>query len=374
MAGFTLGGGGAGLSAHDADYHSDVTAAGSTAGSLLSWDGSSAYNDTSRALALGTTTAVGALLSNTTAATVGAQQQYSSAMQWLGCGWITDSGGSSQTVGWRSYVKPGTGSTAAAPTLVFEYRTTTAGSWTEGAQMTSSGDFKAPGGITAGSGLAAGIVSMGTKGRVFSQTNVGSGLSTTGGIESTSNPGVCFVKSLTDGAAVRAWATAWYTLSATAPAGKLHSFGWVNNGGAFVESAYIAGNGDIVCNGGLGNGQALGIKALTTLHTLADATSSHSTGLNIPAGCLCLAVSTRVVTAIPSAGGVTYDVGIGGATTRYASGLSDAADTTDSGNDDGVRGYDAATEIILTTSGNTNAGTGQVRVTIHYIELTPPTS
>lgn len=120
-----------------------------------------------------------------------------------------------------------------------------------------------------------------------------------------------------------------------------------------------------------GNGQKLGLKTLTELTTIAAAATTD-TAIQIPAGALVLGVSVRVTTVIPTA--ATFNYGIAGATARYGTGIAVAATTTYPGTDDGVRFYAAATAIRITPDLTPGANTGRVRTTIHYLDLTPPTS
>lgn len=182
----------------------------------------------------------------------------------------------------------------------------------------------------------------------------------------------------------------------TVPSGTAPASGTVNNRGI-----YITGNGG-AAPGGTGvvnnyavlsdstapvslagtldatelqqtaaNGQMAVHKSLTELTTIAAAAFTD-TAIQIPAEALVFAVSVRSNVAIPTA--VTYDVGVAGATTRYATAISDAVGTTAKGTLDALRYYAAATSIRLTPNTTPGAATGKVRVTIHYIEITPPSS
>lgn len=119
------------------------------------------------------------------------------------------------------------------------------------------------------------------------------------------------------------------------------------------------------------NGTRLKIQSLTELTTIAAAAFTDTT-IQIPAGAQVLAVTCRVTTAIPTA--TTFDVGVSGATARYATGVSVAVNTTDKGTLDGHRYYAAATSIRITPSATPGANTGRLRVTIFYMDVTPSTS
>tara|TARA_Y100000310_G_scaffold159317_1_gene158879 strand:+ start:116 stop:592 length:477 start_codon:yes stop_codon:yes gene_type:complete len=122
------------------------------------------------------------------------------------------------------------------------------------------------------------------------------------------------------------------------------------------------------------NGQLAGLISLTELTTIAAAASTD-TAIQIPEGALEYAVSVRVVSGIP--GTATFTVGTA-ATADLFSGVgrtvSSGVDTTDLCTAGGVNYFDAATAVRITPNAVPGAATGQVRVTIHYIEITPPTS
>lgn len=125
--------------------------------------------------------------------------------------------------------------------------------------------------------------------------------------------------------------------------------------------------------GAAANGQIFRFSVTRAELTTIAAAAFTDTAIQIPANAVVYGVSVRVVTVIPTA--ATFDVGVAGATTRFATGRSAAAGTTYPGTDDGAaRGYTAATSIRITPNLVPAAGTGQVRVTIHYYEITPPTS
>ena len=120
------------------------------------------------------------------------------------------------------------------------------------------------------------------------------------------------------------------------------------------------------------NGQFVAIKSQTELTTIAAAATTDTT-ITIPAGARVLFVTTRVTVTIPTA--ATFDIGISGATTRFGTGISAAAPTTDIGNDGSVDDvYAAATAIRITPNAVPATNAGRVRVTVHYFEATPPTS
>lgn len=118
------------------------------------------------------------------------------------------------------------------------------------------------------------------------------------------------------------------------------------------------------------NGQKLEVKQLSELHTLAAAATSDTT-IQIPAGSLLIAVDARVTTTIT--GPTSWQYGVSTATDRFGSGLALASGTTNTGLQDGPRYYPSATAITLAGAGGSFTG-GVIRVTLHYIEITPATS
>jgi hypothetical protein len=134
----------------------------------------------------------------------------------------------------------------------------------------------------------------------------------------------------------------------------------------FVKS--WSGDVDIT---GASNGQELRFRTLSELTTI-NAAASTDTTIAIPADAIVIGVSVRVTTVIPTA--TTFDVGIAGATTRYGTGLAVAANTTNDGTNDALRYYGSATAIRISPDAPPGANTGRVRVTIHFLEITPPTS
>lgn len=126
-----------------------------------------------------------------------------------------------------------------------------------------------------------------------------------------------------------------------------------------------------VVSGGL-NGQTLAVAALTELLTIAAAASSTTT-MQIPAGAIVLAVSVRVTVAIPTAATFTV-IGNTSTTVFQTAAVTVAANSTDKGTAAGAF-YNATAQTIRITP-NLTPGTnvGRVRVTIFFLQSTPPTS
>lgn len=135
--------------------------------------------------------------------------------------------------------------------------------------------------------------------------------------------------------------------------------------------------GQVAYSGALGvtgaNGQLAQIKSLSELTTIAAAASTD-TAIQMPAGAIVLAVSVRVTTLIPTA--ATFTVGDSGSAARFNTGASVlvAAGTTDKGTKAGAYYNAGALAVRITPNLTPAAATGVVRVTIHYLDVTPPTS
>lgn len=123
--------------------------------------------------------------------------------------------------------------------------------------------------------------------------------------------------------------------------------------------------------GGMSNGQSLNVRSKTELLTIAAAAFTD-TAIQFPANSLPLGVSVRVTVVIPTA--ATFDVGDPATSTLFNAGVSTAATTTASNPPSGYTRYTALTSVRITPNAVPAANTGRVRVTLHYIDMTPPTS
>lgn len=120
------------------------------------------------------------------------------------------------------------------------------------------------------------------------------------------------------------------------------------------------------------NGQVFAIKSLTELTTIAAAASTDTT-IQMPAGAIVLAVSVRVTVAIPTA--ATFTVGDSGSAARFSTTtVSVNVNSTDKGTKAGAYYNASALEVRITPNAQPANNNGRVRVTIYYIEITPPTS
>lgn len=120
------------------------------------------------------------------------------------------------------------------------------------------------------------------------------------------------------------------------------------------------------------NGQYLAVKSLTELLTIAAAVTSTTT-IQKPANSIILGVSVRNTVAVTCTS--TYTVGDSTSATRFSTvAVSKAVNTTNDGTKAGAY-YNATAEgIIITPDTTPSDATGRVRVTIHYLAMTAPTS
>ena len=125
--------------------------------------------------------------------------------------------------------------------------------------------------------------------------------------------------------------------------------------------------------GGGGNGQQLNLLRLTELTTIAAAATTDTT-IQMPAGAIILGVSVRVTVVIPTA--ATFTVGDSGSAARFNTGanVSTAVDTTNAGTKAGAYYNASALAVRITPNAQPANNSGRVRVTIHYLTVTPPTS
>jgi len=126
----------------------------------------------------------------------------------------------------------------------------------------------------------------------------------------------------------------------------------------------------------LANGQALTMKAATTTKTAMSGATVTATNL-IPAGSMVIGITVRVTTLIT--GATTFDIGDGTDVDRWGAAIALAAGTTTTianftqDTDNGPIYFPSATSVVLTANGS-NFTAGAVRITVHYIDLTAPTS
>lgn len=121
------------------------------------------------------------------------------------------------------------------------------------------------------------------------------------------------------------------------------------------------------------NGATLNIRSATTQLTAMSGASVTATNL-IPAGAFIYGVVLRVTTEITGASAFT--VGDGTDVDRWGTGIALTAGTTTDVTDFVAAGFgqfSAANDVVLTAT-TANFTAGAVRLVVHYIDLTPPTS
>lgn len=120
------------------------------------------------------------------------------------------------------------------------------------------------------------------------------------------------------------------------------------------------------------NGQLATVQHLTELTTIAAAATTD-TAIQLPANAVILGVSVRTTVVIPTA--ATYTVGDSGSAARFnTAAVSAAANSTDPGTKAGAYYNASATAVRITPNATPGNNSGRVRVTIHYLSVTPPTS
>jgi len=143
--------------------------------------------------------------------------------------------------------------------------------------------------------------------------------------------------------------------------------------GSSFDAAKLNWDGSILKIEGGANGQALTVKVATTTIASMSGPSVTAVGL-IPAGSFVIGVTTRVVVLITGPAG--YDVGDGTDIDRWGNSILVAINTTSDITDftsSALSTFPAANDIVITSDGS-NFTAGTIRITVHYIDLTAPTS
>lgn len=121
-----------------------------------------------------------------------------------------------------------------------------------------------------------------------------------------------------------------------------------------------------------GTGQSLNIKILTEETTILAAATTD-TAIQIPANAIVFGVSVRVTTVIPTAATFTV-IGTTTSTIFNTAAVLVAAGTTNIGTLNCPYNNVNAQTIRITPNAQPGAATGKVRVTIHFYDITAPTS
>lgn len=138
------------------------------------------------------------------------------------------------------------------------------------------------------------------------------------------------------------------------------------NGGVFGRNPKFS---TVRADASVSVGPSMQLAHSTTLLSGMSGTTATATGL-IPANCILIGVTARVVTAIT--GATTFDIGDGSTADRFGDDVAIAAGTT-SANCIAPALIAAATDVVLTRNGS-DFTAGAVRVTAYYMTLVPPTA
>jgi hypothetical protein len=243
---------------------------GSAAGSALLWDGVSAFQDSSRAWALATTSTIGIQLANTTAATVGTTIQYSPALSLVGSAWDTD-GAVSVTERWRIENRPVNGNTVTS--ALHFLRAQDAGAFTSVVNITSSGSV-----------FANGILRSNSSFIISGNENIASGIGVTDNIYNVGARPILLRSTTTDAASATCIAVCYDRNAASvtnAATMRLTSFGWTNNSDVYAELAAVYCDGAVEGVGLRAKGDlGAGVASTTTITnaTVADGASDATLG------------------------------------------------------------------------------------------------
>ena len=134
----------------------------------------------------------------------------------------------------------------------------------------------------------------------------------------------------------------------------------------------IVANGFVTAPAANANGAYALITTITELTTIA-ASAYTDTTIEFPANSIAIAVSVRVTTAVTCTS--TFTVGDSAVADRYSTAaVSKALNSTDPGTRSPMHFCATATKVRITPDTTPSDNTGRVRVVLHYIAVTPPTS
>ena len=143
--------------------------------------------------------------------------------------------------------------------------------------------------------------------------------------------------------------------------------------GSIFDAANMSWDGSIFTTKLAANGQAFNIKTATA--TISSMSGPSVTASNlIPAGAFVIGVTTRVTILITGPAG--FDVGEGIDIDRWGNSILVALNTTSDMSDftsSALTIFPAANDIVITSDGAVFTA-GTIRITVHYIDLTPATS
>ena len=143
--------------------------------------------------------------------------------------------------------------------------------------------------------------------------------------------------------------------------------GWLKEGGTPVQytgSGWVAGTGSFSANGaGFVN------RSVEIDHDVAAGAVSTVAGL-FSANTIVYGITARVLSAI--GGAASFEIGVSGASDRYGSGIGTVTGAWARGITGSPLTYYSDTDVVLTASGGSFDGTGQLRIVAHFAELTLP--
>ena len=207
-----------------------------SAGSFLVREPGGTLVDSVRAWGLATTSTQGALLENTTAATVGATVQYSPAIELAGTALKSNAVAESQTHRWRMEVRPASGAASTSSTLVIQ-RSNNGAAWSTIATF-----FEVPS-ISSAVVTGTSRIDLGSL-LISTRSLAAQGLGTTYGLDCNVAASVFHLihGNRTDGASNIVIASVYDRNAASitnAATMRLHSFGWTNNSDVYTELAAV---------------------------------------------------------------------------------------------------------------------------------------
>jgi hypothetical protein len=156
---------------------------------------------------------------------------------------------------------------------------------------------------------------------------------------------------------------------ATAPAG-----GSGTSENSYVNRLSINSTGDVSHLGA--NLQSTNIKQATVVVTTTAAATATATNL-IPAGSMVVGVTCRNTTAVTGSGLTGYSIGDGSDVDRWGSNVNPAINEVTDLSDVTITSvplYAAATSVVLTGVGGSFNADATIRVTVHYLSLTAPST
>lgn len=117
------------------------------------------------------------------------------------------------------------------------------------------------------------------------------------------------------------------------------------------------------------NGAGFVHRTSETDHDVTAGASSTVAGA-LPDNAIVYGITARVLTAI--GGAASLEIGVAGSTDRYGSGIGTGAGSWARGITGSPLTYYSATDLVLTAIGGAFDGSGQIRLAVHYAELTLP--